>query len=109
MICPCSKTVMHRDIFHSIFSSRHFCEAAIGDLETALKGDDKDQIEAKTQALAERSGKLAEKLYAAADSGADAAGADADADAAPGATGDAPRDDVVDAEFEEVKDDKKSS
>ena len=84
-------------------------EAAIGDLETALKGDDKDQIEAKTQALAERSGKLAEKLYAAADSGADAAGADADADAAPGATGDAPRDDVVDAEFEEVKDDKKSS
>ena len=78
-------------------------EAAITDLETALKGDDKDQIEAKTQALAERSGKLAEKLYAsAADGAADGA------QPAPGAAADS-RDDVVDAEFEEVKDDKKSS
>ena len=78
-------------------------EAAITDLETALKGDDKDQIEAKTQALAERSGKLAEKLYASAADGA----ADGE-QPAPGAAADS-RDDVVDAEFEEVKDDKKSS
>ena len=76
-------------------------EAAITDLETALKGDDKDQIEAKTQALAERSGKLAEKLYASAADGA----ADGE-QPAPGAAADS-RDDVVDAEFEEVKDDKK--
>jgi molecular chaperone DnaK len=74
-------------------------EAAIAELEEALKSDNKDQITAKTTALTEASAKIAEKLYAAADAGA----ADASADAASTK----PEDDVVDAEFEEVKDDEK--
>ena len=79
-------------------------EAAISDLKDALKKDDKAAIEAKTQALAQVSGKLAERLYAAKAEGAPAAGA------APGGDGQAKgdgKDNVVDAEFEEVKGDKK--
>ena len=73
-------------------------EAAVTDLEEAVKSDDKDDIEAKTTALTEASGKLAEQAYAE----------NAEAGAAPEgeATSDA-TDDVVDAEFEEVDDDKK--
>ena len=73
-------------------------EAAIADLETAMKGDEKSQIEAKSKALEEAS----QALFAAAQSqpGPDAA------DAAGGAGGKA-SDDVVDAEFTEVKDDEK--
>jgi len=75
-------------------------EAAIKDLEEALKGDDKDDIEAKTKALTDASGKMAERLYAQKADGAEA-GADAGAQAEAGAE---TNDDVVDAEFEEVKD-----
>jgi len=74
-------------------------EAAIAELEEALKSDDKDQITAKTTALTEASAKIAEKLYAAADAGATDAGADTGSSKS--------EDDVVDAEFEEVKDDGK--
>ncbi|MCK8515784.1 molecular chaperone DnaK [Methylonatrum kenyense] len=77
---------------------RKTVESAIEELETALKGDNKDEIEAKTQALAEHSGKLAEKLYSQ-DQG------EAAAEAAQTADANAEGDDVVDAEFEEVKDD----
>ena len=77
-------------------------ETAIKELEDALKGDDKEAIEAKTQALVQASGPLAQKM--ADDAGAQAQpGADAQADAGEGSKDD----DVVDAEFEEVKDDKK--
>jgi len=72
--------------------------AAIEALETALKGSDADDIEAKTKALADASGALAQRMYADA---AQQEGAQADAGAS------AAGDDVVDAEFEEVKDDKK--
>ena len=76
-------------------------ESAIGELEEAMKGDDVQAIEAKTKALTDASGKMAERMYA--EQGAqDAAGA-TDAGAESTASGD----DVVDAEFEEVKDDKK--
>jgi len=75
-------------------------EAAIKALEEAMKGDDKDAIEAKTQALATASGKMAERLYAQQG----AAGADAGAGEQASAGG---KDDVVDAEFEEVDDNKK--
>jgi len=85
-------------------------EAAIKDLEEVLKGDDKAAIEAKTKVLVEASGKMAERVYAQqqgegaqAAGGAGAAGAGAEA----GQGGTAGKDDVVDAEFEEVKDDKK--
>ena len=77
-------------------------EAAISGLEEALKGDDKDEITAKTTALTEASAKIAEKLYAAADAGADATDTGADSDSSSKQD-----DDVVDAEFEEVKDDEK--
>ena len=78
-------------------------ESAIADLQEALKGDDKADMEAKTQALGTLSGKLAEKLYA--DKGDDAAAGAAQAGA--GEAEPAGADDVVDAEFEEVNDDKK--
>jgi molecular chaperone DnaK len=77
-------------------------ESRIADLREALKGDDKEAIEAKLQALTESSGKLAERAYAqAAEQGGDAADAD-------GGGAEKPADDVVDAEFEEVKDDNKN-
>ena len=71
-------------------------EAALAELETAVKGDDKDEIEAKSQAVIEVSQKLMEIAQAKAQA---QGGAAPEADAAPA-------DDVVDAEFEEVKDDK---
>ncbi|ENG5921417.1 molecular chaperone DnaK [Serratia marcescens] len=72
-------------------------EAALKDLEAAVKGEDKAEIEAKTQALVQVSGKLLEMAQAQqAQQGADA-GADNAAQK---------EDDVVDAEFEEVKDKK---
>jgi molecular chaperone DnaK len=77
-------------------------EAAIKDLQEAIKGEDKDDIEAKTKVLAEKSGKLTERAYAAQAEANQAkdAGAQASEEDASG------REDVVDAEFEEVKDDK---
>ncbi len=77
-------------------------ENAIKDLKSVLDKDDKDVIETKTQALAQASGKLAERMYAQSDAGA-TAGATSDATGDSGSSDD----DVVDAEFEEV-DDKKS-
>ena len=76
---------------------------AIEELEEAAKGDDKDEIEAKTKALSEASAGLAQKMYAEAQQAeAGAAGADAGAKAESGAA-----DDAVDAEFEEVKEERK--
>jgi|TARA_B110000977_G_scaffold44751_1_gene60874 molecular chaperone DnaK len=71
-------------------------ETAITDLRSAMEQDDKEAIETKTQALAEASSKMAEQMYA--QSGADAEGAEASEENAA--------DDVVDAEFEEVKEKK---
>ena len=73
-------------------------EAAVAALETAKKGDDKAEIDAKVQALMEASQKLMEiaQQQAQAQQGAGAEQQSASKD-----------DDVVDAEFEEVKDDKK--
>ncbi|MEW6981726.1 molecular chaperone DnaK [Colwelliaceae bacterium 6471] len=79
-------------------------ETALTELETALKGDSKEEIDAKSQAVIEASAKLMEIAQAKAQSQAGSAegaaeGAASGADASTG-------DDVVDAEFEEVKDDK---
>ncbi len=80
-------------------------EAAIKELEEAMKGEDKDRIESLTKKLGDASGKMAERLYAkSGDAGA--AGAEHAQPGAAGASG-AAHDDVVDAEFEEVKDDKR--
>ena len=83
-------------------------EAAIKDLEGVLTGDDKEAIDAKTTALTEASHKLAEQMYAQAQSAAGATDAQS-AGAAEGAASGKADDNVVDAEFEEVKDNKKKS
>jgi molecular chaperone DnaK len=80
-------------------------EAAIKDLEEVMNGDDKEAIEAKTKALTDASAKMAERLYA--EQGAAGAGAQAGAEAAGEAGGAKADEDVVDAEFEEVDDNKK--
>ncbi|TMP82521.1 molecular chaperone DnaK [Pseudoalteromonas phenolica] len=77
-------------------------EAALTELETAIKGDSKEDIDAKVQALAEKSQKLMEIAQANAQA-QQAQGADAGAQQQGSAKQD---DDVVDAEFEEVKDNK---
>src|SRR5450755_766299 len=74
-------------------------ESAVSDLRTALKGDDKGQIEKKSEALAQASSGIAQRA-AQAESGA-SPGPDA---AAPGASAGPGGENVVDAEFEEVKD-----
>jgi molecular chaperone DnaK len=89
-------------------------ESAISDLRTALKNDDKNVIEKKTEALAQASASIAQKAYAAnpgaGPEGAAGAAGGAGATGSAGASGAAGRDDVVDAEFEEVKDkDRKAS
>jgi molecular chaperone DnaK len=76
-------------------------EKAIAELKEAVKGDDKDLIEQKTQALTEAASKIAEKAYAQAQQQGATEGA------AENATQQKAGDDeVVDAEFEEVKEDK---
>ncbi|GHD65468.1 molecular chaperone DnaK [Jeongeupia chitinilytica] len=77
-------------------------ETAIKDLEEVVQGDDKEVIEAKTNALMQASHKLAEQMYAQQGGDAGAAGA------AGAQAGDDKKDDgnVVDAEFTEVKDNK---
>jgi molecular chaperone DnaK len=80
-------------------------EAAIKDVEEALKGEDKDDIEAKTNALMTASQKLGEKMYADMQAAQGAAGAEGAAGAAPGAEAKPADDNVVDAEFKEVKKD----
>ncbi len=80
---------------------------AIKDLEETMKGNDKEAIEAKTKTLTDASAKMAERLYAqqgaeAGDPGAAAGGPESEATSSG-----AGNEDVVDAEFEEVKDDNK--
>ena len=73
-------------------------EAALADLKSALEGDDAEAISAKTQTLIQASMKLGEAMYAAQQGAGDEQPESSSAD-----------DDVVDAEFEEVDDDKKKS
>ncbi|MCA6217533.1 molecular chaperone DnaK [Ideonella sp. B7] len=78
-------------------------EAALKDAEEAIKGDDKAAIDAKTEALMTASQKLGEKMYAEQQA-AQAGDAQPGAQAQPGAeSAKAGEDDVVDAEFKEVK------
>ncbi|WP_271272873.1 molecular chaperone DnaK [Aliamphritea hakodatensis] len=74
--------------------------AAVETLEEALKGEDKEAIDTKTAALTEAISGLAQKMYAEAQAAEGAEGGAEQAQAEPA-------DDAVDAEFEEVKDDKK--
>ena len=82
-------------------------EAAIKELEEALKSTDKALIEAKSTALSTVAQKLGEKMYAdmqAQQAAGDAAGAAAGAQASGGGSNKPADDDVVDADFKEVKD-----
>ena len=81
-------------------------ETAITELEDVLKKDDKAEIEAKTKALTEVSSSLAQKMYAEQAAGAGAESAGPESAAQPEEAQNANADDVVDAEFEEVKEDK---
>jgi len=76
-------------------------EGAIAALKTSLEGDDAEDIKAKTQKLAETAMKLGQAMYEAAQAseGADAEGGEQASS----------KDDVVDADYEEIDDDKKKS
>jgi molecular chaperone DnaK len=80
----------------------------MADLKEALKGTDADAITAKTNALAQASMKLGEAMYKQAQDGG-AGGPEGPGGAAPGGEGSGGKnEDVVDAEFTEVDDDKKN-
>jgi molecular chaperone DnaK len=74
-------------------------ETALEELKTAMEGEDPEAIKTKTEALATASQKLGEVMYQQAQSEAEAG--------TEGAEGEEQQDDVVDAEFEEVDDEKK--
>lgn len=82
-------------------------EKSIEELKEAMKGDNKEEIEAKTQKLTEASSKMAERLYAQKGAGAGEAGAGTAEQAGAAGGKQAGGENVVDAEFEEVKDDDK--
>ncbi|MGO8953587.1 MAG: molecular chaperone DnaK [Rhodomicrobium sp.] len=84
-------------------SDRKAVEAAMSELKTAAAGEDAARIVAKSDDLAKAAMKLGEALYRQSGGGADSAQA-AGGGAGQGGTS-APSDGVVDAEFEEVKDD----
>jgi len=79
-------------------------EEAVGKLRKAMEGDDKEEIRRLSEELTNASHKLAEAMYQQA---SQAEGQKAGAGAAGGAKASKPEEDVVDADFEEVKDDKK--
>jgi molecular chaperone DnaK len=83
-------------------------EAAITDLEASIKAGDKAEIDAKVASLSTASQKLGEKMYADMQAQQAAAGGGAEGGAQPGAGAEQakPQDDVVDADFKEVKDSK---
>ena len=83
-------------------SEKEKIEAAARDLEETLKSEDKEQIEAKTNALMTASQKLGEQMYAAQQAAGEAAAPGAEA-AAGASSGPANDDNVVDAEVKEVK------
>jgi molecular chaperone DnaK len=78
---------------------------AVAAVKTAMSGDDREEIEKKTTELEQASSAIVQKMYEQS-----APGADASTDTGPaGHTQQAPKDDVLDAEFEEVKDDRKKA
>ncbi len=80
-------------------ADRSAVSAAIDDLKSALEGDSAEEIQTKTNTLSQAAMKLGEAMYQAQ------AEAAAEADSESGEGGDAPEEDIVDADFEEVRDD----
>ena len=89
---------------HATDDERAVIEAAITEVEEAIQGDDAAAMEAATTKLTEATGGVAQKMYAAQQAEGAAAGAEG-AEAQPE---EADQGDVVDAEFEEVKEDKRA-
>jgi molecular chaperone DnaK len=89
---------------HATDDERSAIEAAIAEVEEAIKSDDAAAMEAATTKLTEATGGVAQKMYAAQQ----AEGASADMDGTEAQADDAEQGDVVDAEFEEVKEDKRA-
>jgi len=81
-------------------------DAAVKDLEEALKGEDSETIKSKTQVLAEASHKLAEEMYKHA-SAKEGAGTEGGGESGGSGEAHAGEENIVDAEFEEVKDEDK--
>ena len=89
---------------HATDDERSAIEAAIAEVDEAIKSDDAAAMEAATTKLTEATGGVAQKMYAAQQ----AEGASADMDGTQAQADDAEQGDVVDAEFEEVKEDKRA-
>ena len=87
---------------HATDDERAAIEAAIAETEEAIKGDDAATMEAATTKLTEATGGVAQKMYAAQQAEG------ASSDTATEEADDADQGDVVDAEFEEVKEDKRA-
>ena len=85
---------------HATDEEKVAIEAAIAEAEEALKADDKDAVDAAAAKLTEATSPVAQKMYTAQAAAAENAGAEAEQAEPAG-------DDVMDAEFEEVKDDTK--
>jgi molecular chaperone DnaK len=77
---------------------------ALAAVKSAMSGDDREDIERKTTELEQASSAIVQKMYEQS-----SAGAGASADTGPAGHTQAPKDDVLDAEFEEVKDDRKKA
>ncbi len=90
-------------------SEKQAIEAAVADLKVALEGEDIDDINTKTEALGQASMKLGEAIYAAEQATQAEAGPTAEDMAGEETGAGAGADDVVDADFEEVDDDKKDA
>ena len=88
---------------HATDDERAAIEAAIAETEDSIKGDDAAAMEAATTKLTEATGGVAQKMYAAQQAAGEAAGAESS-----DAETDVPEGDVVDAEFEEVREDKRA-
>ena len=89
---------------HATDDERAAIEAAITEVEGTIQGDDAAAMEAATTKLTEATGGVAQKMYAAQQ----AEGAAAGAEGAEAQSEEADQGDVVDAEFEEVKEDKRA-
>jgi len=84
-------------------SDKSAIESAVAEVKSALEGEDKDAVEAKSEALSQAMMKMGEAIYKAQQ--AEGATAQAEPASEPSAT--APESEVLDADFEEVKDNKK--
>jgi molecular chaperone DnaK len=105
LVHAAKKTLEEAGDEHATAEEKAAIEAAISEAEEALKGDDKEAIDAAAAKLTEATSSVAQKMYAAQAESAQAADAAKAGDAEQGEP--SADEDVMDAEFEEVKDEEK--